>query len=192
LGNGISDEGAFALAEMLRENSYLFSIYLYLNWIGNEGAIEISKAVSRHPHLSTLWIDHNPISLDGVSQCVNFLLKSSALINLEITSQNEMLANIDYLKIKIMMGCNSDRALQSAESARKLLRTRSKLLVANLPFPVEILQYILFVGSRGLLPAEEAILGSCLLERRVIGALNRFDLFSASALIRECSSIRLE
>ena len=58
-GNGISDEGAIAIAAALRINKSLKELFLDANDIGDEGAISITDALSTNGSLKHLDLDKN-------------------------------------------------------------------------------------------------------------------------------------
>jgi hypothetical protein len=168
-------KGGLAVAKMLEKNSYLQYLYLYLNQITDVAAIEIAKAVAGNKHLSTLWLDHNPISLKGTDQVANIIIKSNrSLSNFEMTvSGGESLSEKSNAAIKIMQNANEAFQNLRRKSAMELLIRRRVLLLAPFPFPlpVEILHKILFTGILGFDSTEEAIIGYTLLNRRYIGKI---------------------
>lgn len=65
--SGFGDEGAMAIAEMLKTNTLLESIYMDANSITDVGAIAVADALSINPDksLTTLGIEGNPIGEIG-------------------------------------------------------------------------------------------------------------------------------
>lgn len=207
----MSEKGGHAVADMLSKNSYLQHLFLYLNQITDLAALEIAKAAASNKHLSTLWLDHNPISLRGTDEIVNIVAKSNrSLSNFELTALGgEGLAEKSSVAIKVMQQDNETFQRLRRRSAMELLTRRRTLLLApfSFPLPAEILHKILFTGIHGFDATEEAIIGYVLLNRRFIGRVTPMELpgvaqrslkkssgnltITGNELVRRCETIFL-
>jgi Ran GTPase-activating protein (RanGAP) involved in mRNA processing and transport len=202
LGNCITDAGANSLANMLASNKYLQKLYLYNNKIGDEGAIAIARAASRHGQLEALWLDHNLISFEGGQKIVRLMIQSRSLTNFELTIKNEMLLKPDREAIQRMCKKNMQRSTIKTVASQTVLELSRKLILVG-TLPVEVLQHVLMLaaGDQVFSSLEKVHLGSCLLDRSLIGKIipkdvrtkNFKDLkvarYSGQELARSCATL---
>ena len=87
----ITDEGVIAIAEALKINSTLQTIYLDYNEIGVEGAIAIAEALKINSTLQEINLDDNEIGDEG------------AIAIAEALKINSTLQKLIYMIIKLVM-----------------------------------------------------------------------------------------
>jgi len=73
-GNNIGDDGATALAEMLKTNDLLRELDLPFNRIGNVGATVLSNALPAHRQLERLSLENNPSISHSILQSIKSVL----------------------------------------------------------------------------------------------------------------------
>jgi Ran GTPase-activating protein (RanGAP) involved in mRNA processing and transport len=83
-GNNIKDEGAKAIAEALKVNAVLTKLRLDWNNIGAEGAITIAEALKVNVVLTTLRLDGNEIGAEGAIAIAEALKVNAVLTTLRL------------------------------------------------------------------------------------------------------------
>lgn len=81
--NGIGDEGAAQVADLLRHRP-LRTVYLGCNLIGAPGAQALADAVRVQPGVRALWLKRNPLGLDGAHALAALLRASTTLRTLDL------------------------------------------------------------------------------------------------------------
>ena len=70
-GNNIGDEGAAALAQGLRNNTALTTLYLHDNDIGDDGAAALALTLRNNTALTTLKLQGNDIGATACTEVTN-------------------------------------------------------------------------------------------------------------------------
>ena len=85
--NSIDSEGAGAIADMLKQNVALTTLYLGDNRVGDNGAKYLAQALKVNTALKTLELWHNNIGAEGARALGEALKNNSALsLNLGVTA----------------------------------------------------------------------------------------------------------
>ena len=71
--NGIGDNGASAIADLMKALPHLWHVYLDGNHIGDEGVEKLSQCLQDSILLETLSLNHNSISDEGASAIANLM-----------------------------------------------------------------------------------------------------------------------
>jgi NAD(P)-dependent dehydrogenase (short-subunit alcohol dehydrogenase family)/Ran GTPase-activating protein (RanGAP) involved in mRNA processing and transport len=80
----IGDEGAVAIARLVEEGAGLENIFVGCNLIGPRGAEALASASLHNQHLRALWLKRNPIGHHGVQAVARLLIGSRALRTLDL------------------------------------------------------------------------------------------------------------
>ena len=82
--NQIGDEGAKAFAATLESNQTLYNLYLDQNQIGDEGVKAFAKMLEKNHTLQALKLDNNPIRSEGIDALFQALKENTTLANMFI------------------------------------------------------------------------------------------------------------
>lgn len=83
--NGIGDEGAALVAELVRVRP-LRTVYLGCNLIGPAGAGALAGAVQHQPEVRALWLKRNPIGPEGAAALATLLRGNTTLRTLDVVN----------------------------------------------------------------------------------------------------------
>jgi len=83
--NGIGDEGAGHVAELIRVRP-LRTVYLGCNLIGAPGTAVLAEAVARQPQVRALWLKRNPIGPEGARTLAAMLRGNRTLRTLDVVN----------------------------------------------------------------------------------------------------------
>jgi Ran GTPase-activating protein (RanGAP) involved in mRNA processing and transport len=81
--NSINSEGAGALADMLKHNAVLTTLYLGDNRVGDSGAKSLAQALKVNTALTTLELWHNNIGAEG-ARALGEVLKNNSALSLDL------------------------------------------------------------------------------------------------------------
>jgi Ran GTPase-activating protein (RanGAP) involved in mRNA processing and transport len=185
LGNQITCHGASLLATVL-PSLHLNSLYLYMNSIGDHGALSIITALQDNKHLETLWLDHNLISLKGAQKIIHALSKNTSITSIELTVYHDSILLEDKEFLYQIMQRNTEIQSQRLGIAKQLLKTVRKFLIVKTPLPNELLFHLFSTGITVFTPVELITIITCLLNRETIGKFDTRLTFSGSELVRQC------
>ncbi|XP_045017951.1 leucine-rich repeat-containing protein 74A [Bubalus bubalis] len=96
--NSFGNEGAAALGEVLRLNSYLTYLDLSSNNITNDGLSKISRALELNESLKVLKLFLNPISMDGAVLLI-LSIKRNPKSRMEDIDISNVLVSEQFVKI---------------------------------------------------------------------------------------------
>ncbi|WP_407569443.1 hypothetical protein [Deinococcus altitudinis] len=83
--NGIGDEGAGHVAELIRVRP-LRTVYLGCNLIGAPGTAVLAEAVGQQPQVRALWLKRNPIGPEGARTLAAMLRRNRTLRTLDVVN----------------------------------------------------------------------------------------------------------
>ncbi|KAJ8308889.1 hypothetical protein KUTeg_013763 [Tegillarca granosa] len=78
--NGFDNEGAFAVADIIKKNITLLKIDVSYNRIGTPGAQVIAKALENNDSLKILKIGNNPLGVEGAKMLLKAVHAENSLI----------------------------------------------------------------------------------------------------------------
>ena len=85
LFNQIGDEGAKAIADILKENTSITVLYLLGNQIGDEGAKVIADALKTNTSVTVLYLPGNQIGVEGAKVIADALKTNTTLTKLYLS-----------------------------------------------------------------------------------------------------------
>ncbi|MEZ6044363.1 MAG: hypothetical protein R3C11_02030 [Planctomycetaceae bacterium] len=86
--DGIGDQGAADVAQLIRQNTNLRVIYLGCNKITSVGVKEIARAIQETDHISSLWLKRNPLGEEGYQILAEMLKSNTSLTILDLVNTN--------------------------------------------------------------------------------------------------------
>lgn len=106
--DGLGDEGAAKVADLVRSNPALRTIYLGCNVISADGCALLCDAVRAAPNIHGLWLKRNPLGQEGARHVANLLRDSDHLTSLDL--------------VNTMPGCGGIEALCTALRENRTLQ----------------------------------------------------------------------
>ena len=110
-GNNITDRGAESLGEMLKVNNSLTELYLWSNDIADAGATALAKGLEQNSTLTDLNLQSNRIEDIGGSAMAVMLRKNSTLVELNMYA-NQI---TDIGAGALMMGMKKNQTIKTLE-----------------------------------------------------------------------------
>ncbi|KAF8927272.1 hypothetical protein BGZ58_010520 [Dissophora ornata] len=155
------DSGAQALAEALKANSTLVTLFLYQNSIGCSGAQALAEALKVNSTLAILNVSEDSIGSSGAQALAEALKSNSSLTSLDLTDTEwgEKVGDVgaqalsDALKtnstLTTLMLCMTSIEYNGAQALADALKTNSTLITLNLKFNL--------IGCNGAQALSEAL-----------------------------------
>ena len=146
--NNIDSLGAIQIAECLRSNPLIQSIFLSCNRLNDDDAILISQALKRNTNLRRIFLHTNNLTSIGVKDLLSCVFDNSNLN--AISESNHTLFKIDFFaddnnrQFKRLQGC-IDRLLDLDRTQKIVLALQDKdALLQYLAYvPVELIPEVL-------------------------------------------------
>ncbi|KAH3856584.1 hypothetical protein DPMN_099176 [Dreissena polymorpha] len=96
--NGLGNEGAFGVAEILKQSGTIAHIDVSHNRIGTTGATVIGKALEGNDLLKTLKIGQNPLGVEGAKSILKGIMpEASCVVELDLT---EVVVDKEFRSLK--------------------------------------------------------------------------------------------
>jgi hypothetical protein len=180
--NGITEDGAFFLAEFLRRNPLLIHLDVSFNAIRSSGAIALLNSLVNNTHLYRLNLHRNSINEEIQNSLMKLMSNNKRLVHLKL-EYNPLTAST---LSKVRDFGTKNKLLEVTERSNlaiQFIRTR-KLLLLRHQIPLEVLIIVSSLESRNIQVA------SMLLDRDTIGKILTTFEFSPSNLIRQVGLLK--
>jgi hypothetical protein len=147
--NNIDSLGAVKIAECLRSNPPIQSIFLSYNRLNDSDAILISQALKRNTNLRRIYLHANNLTSIGVKALLSCVFDSSSLN--AISESNHTLLRIDFFgdTFKRLDDCiTSLLEMNRAQKIVLVLQDKDSLLQYLANVPVELIPEVLAFSQR--------------------------------------------
>jgi len=86
--DGIGDSGAAAVASLVRQNNSLEIVYLGCNYITSVGVQEIAAALADNESVTGLWLKRNPVGVKGAAAIARLVRSNKRIKLLDLVNTN--------------------------------------------------------------------------------------------------------